>query len=111
MVRVLGASVMAGRVQFYTTKLCPSCGVAREVLCYSVGYGKTSGEPFEILRTQHYSCPVCATQFEERIPVKPPTEKEKLIRRLLRLCENFNCLTSLDVHDNRLVFTVALYRR
>jgi hypothetical protein len=96
-------------IQIIEKRLCPKCRVFTEQLCHKVRYQENPKEPTTLIKRSEWICPICLTGTEE-VKVQPlPSDKVRIITRLLRMQEDY-AIHSMNIssQSERLVIEMTV---
>ena len=83
-------------IQISAERYCEKCEETELQVCHKVRYKDNPEEPGTLLKKSYWICPTCLTETEE-VKVQPlPTDKVRIINRLLRLQEDYS-ITSMTI--------------
>jgi len=72
-------------IQIQDSRHCSKCTVFTDQVCHKVRYQQDPGDAASILKKSYWVCPVCLTETEEVKRQPLPTDKVRIIDRLLRM--------------------------
>jgi hypothetical protein len=99
------------RVQFTAKRYCGKCGSTTDQV-YSRGRIEPGSRPDEtFVKVESWCCERCETVVEKRREESWPTDKSKLVRRLLRLSTDYDQVkeSSLQVEADMVTLKLRFY--
>jgi len=76
-------------IQISEKRYCAKCKEFELQVCYKVRYREHAEQVGTLLKMSYWICPTCLTETEE-VKVQPlPTDKVRIINRMLRMQEEY----------------------
>jgi len=83
-------------IQISEKRYCAKCQEFELQVCHKVRYREQKEQPGSLLKMSYWICPSCLTETEE-VKVQPiPSDKVRIINRLLRMQEDYS-ITSMSI--------------
>jgi len=102
---VVGSS--GKRMNIRAFRRCLKCGISTEHVCYGSQYKKPEPASESYLKHMFWACERCGESSEELKEVPEPTERLMLIKRLLKVGEDYDVKSvSIQSDGNRVILTV-----
>lgn len=76
-------------IQMTEKRHCSNCGVFTDQVCHKVRYQDDSDQLGKIVKRSYWVCPTCLKETEETKVQVLPSDKVKIIGRLLRLQSDY----------------------
>jgi len=83
-------------IQISEKRYCKKCEETELQVCHKVRYKENPEQAGTLLKVSHWICPSCLTETEETKVQPLPTDKVRIINRLLRLQEDYS-ITSMTI--------------
>lgn len=83
-------------IQISERRYCNKCTVISEQICHKVRYEDNPEQEGTLLKKSYWICSICVTEAEE-LKVQPiPSDKVRIMNRLLRMQEDY-AITSMKI--------------
>jgi len=92
------------RVSIRVCQKCRKCGISTEHVCYGIRYEKRDRASESYLKHMFWACGRCGESSEEVKEVPEPTERLMLIKRLLKVGEDYDVKSVSIQSDANLLF-------
>jgi hypothetical protein len=96
-------------IQINEKRHCRKCGVFTEQVCHKVRYQENPENPATLIKKSEWICPICLTETEEVKTQLLPSDKVRIITRLLRMQEDY-AIQSMNISSQpeRLVIEMTI---
>jgi hypothetical protein len=96
-------------IQIMEKRHCRKCGVLTDQVCHRVRYQENPKEPTTLIKKSEWICPICLTDTEEVKTQSLPSDKVRIITRLLRMQEDYAIQSmSISSQSERLVIEMTV---
>ena len=72
-------------IQINEKRHCVKCGIATDQVCHKIRYQDNPDEEGTLVKKSYWVCPACLTETEEARIQLLPSDKVRIIERLLRM--------------------------
>jgi hypothetical protein len=96
-------------IQIGERRHCSTCGVFTEQVCHKIRYQENPKQPSNLIKNSYWICPICVTETVEVKAQPLPSDKVRIIARLLRMQEDY-AIESMNISSQpeRLVIEITV---
>ncbi len=96
-------------IQISGKRYCSKCAELTDQICHKVRYHQKIEEAGTLLKESHWVCSKCLTESEDVKAQPLPTDKVRIISRLLKMQED-HAITSMNIasQPDRLVIEITV---
>jgi hypothetical protein len=96
-------------IQITEKRYCQKCKIFSNQVCHKVRYQQGSGESGLLIKKSYWVCPLCLTEAEETRAQRLPSDKVKIIDRILRMQDDYAIQAmNISSHPEKLVIEITV---
>ncbi len=96
-------------IQINEKRHCVKCGFITEQVCHKLRYEDNPSEPGTLVKRSYWVCPTCFAETEEVKTQLLPSDKVRIIDRLLRMQGDYSILSmNISSRPERLLVEITV---